>query len=108
MAKRRAGDGSPRRRELKQMGNMGRRRNESEEMAVLQEAVENTNEAFMTIDGEHRVTFFNRAAEKIFGWSRDEVIGKDLNIILAPSCSKDHRQAVRRYLETKVPRRIGH
>lgn len=80
----------------------------SQELAILQGAVESTNEAFVTIDQDHRVIFFNRAAERIFAFSREEVIGKDLNAILSPNCSKDHRQAVKRYLETKIPRRIGH
>lgn len=78
------------------------------ELAILQGAVENTNEAFVTIDENHTVIFFNQAAERIFGYARDEVVGKDLNLILTPNCSKDHRQAVTRYLQTKTPRRIGH
>lgn len=81
---------------------------EDREFRILQEAVENTNEAFVTIDENHTVIFFNKAAEKIFGYSREEVIGKDLNAILSPTCSKDHRQAVARYLETRRAKRIGH
>ena len=81
---------------------------EIKEIPILENAVENTNEAFVTIDEEHRVLFFNRAAERIFGYVRDEVIGKDLNVIMSPQCSRDHRQAVERYLATRVPRRIGH
>lgn len=75
---------------------------------ILKEAVENTNEAFVTIDENHTVVFFNKAAERIFGYSRDEVIGKDLNTILSPTCSKDHRLAVSRYLATRQPTLIGH
>jgi PAS domain S-box-containing protein len=81
---------------------------DSQELAILKGAVENTNEAFVTIDENHRVTFYNQAAEKIFGFRREEVVGKDLNMILSPQCSGNHRQAVQRYLETKIPRRIDH
>lgn len=81
---------------------MGRR------LAILEGAVENTNEAFVTIDEAHKVIFFNRAAERLFGYRREEVIGKDLTLILSPECGADHRRAVARYLETRVPRRIGH
>ena len=69
---------------------------DSRELAILQGAVENTNEAFVTIDENHRVIFYNQAAEKIFGFSREEAIGKDLNMILSPQCSRNHRQALRR------------
>jgi two-component system sensor kinase FixL len=83
-------------------------KNEIKELSVLQGAVENTNEAFVTIDQNHKVLFFNRAAERIFGYSREEVIGHDLDIIMSPSCSRDHRRAVARFVATKQPKRIGH
>ncbi len=78
------------------------------ELGVLKGAVENTNEAFVTIDRNQEVLFFNKAAEKIFGYSRDEVLGRDLSVIMSPKCSGDHHRAVARYIETGVPRRIGH
>jgi len=81
---------------------------ENEELASLRSAVENTNEAFVTIDENHRVIFFNKAAEKIFGYSRDEVIDRDLDVIMAPGCSRDHRLAVERYVRTRIPKYIGH
>ena len=80
----------------------------SKEFSILSHAVENTNEAFVTIDRFHKVYVFNRAAEKIFGYSREEVIGRDLGVIMSPECSRNHRGAVKRYVETRVPRRIGH
>jgi len=82
--------------------------NADRNLTILQEAVENTNEAFVTINQEHKVIFFNQAAERIFGYSREEVLGKDLDIILTPRCSKNHRNAVERYLKTKKPVLIGH
>jgi len=81
---------------------------QNQEMEILKNAVENTNEAFVTIDENHMVIFFNKAAEEIFGYSRKEVIGRDLNVIMSPSCSKNHRQAVTRYVKTRIPGRIGH
>ena len=81
---------------------------QARELLILKQAVENTNEAFVTIDQDHRVLIFNRAAEKIFGYDRDEVIGHDLSVIMAPTCARDHRKAVGRYVRTRVPGRIGH
>jgi two-component system sensor kinase FixL len=80
----------------------------TKELAVLHGAVENTNEAFVTIDQNHKVLFFNKAAERIFGFRREEVIGRDLDVIMSPGCSRDHHQAVERFVRTKEPRRIGH
>ena len=86
---------------------MGDRDNDIEELAVLKGAVENTNEAFVTIDQKQKVLFFNKAAEKIFGYSRKEVLGRGLDVIMSPTCSRDHHHAVARYIETGVARRIG-
>jgi PAS domain S-box-containing protein len=87
---------------------MGESKEESKELVVLQGAVENTNEAFVTINQNHKVLFFNKAAERIFGFSREEVIGHDLDVIMSPRCSRDHHQAVERYVQTRKPQRIGH
>ncbi|MBI4775495.1 MAG: PAS domain S-box protein [Deltaproteobacteria bacterium] len=90
------------------MSAQNNREMEPERSILIEEAVENTNEAFVTIDEDHRVLFFNRAAEKLFGYSRDEVVGRDLNLILSSDCSVRHRRAVTRYLESKQAVRIGH
>ena len=90
------------------MSAKGNRGKKKQELVILKHAVENTNEAFVTIDEDHKVLFFNRAAEKAFGYSRDEVIGHDLDVIMSPSCSRNHREAVTRYVKTRIPLRIGH
>ncbi|MFZ5774668.1 MAG: two-component system sensor histidine kinase NtrB [Thermodesulfobacteriota bacterium] len=76
--------------------------------AILENAVENTNEAFVTIDEESRVILFNKAAEHLFGYGRDEVIGRDLAEILSPMCRDGHQEAVARYVHTGQGRLIGH
>jgi len=75
---------------------------------ILQQAVENTNEAFVTIDDTHRVIFYNRAAHRIFGYAPEEVLGEDLQVIMAPDCARNHKEAVARYVRERIPRRIGH
>ncbi len=77
-------------------------------LTVLQGAIENTNEGFVTIDENHRVVIFNREAERIFAVKREEILGKDLGVILTPQCSQGHKIAVARYLDTRKPKLIGH
>lgn len=90
------------------MGSKGSRDDENQVLAILKHALENTNEAFVTIDEDHKVFFFNKAAERIFGYGQEEVIGHDLDVIMSPSCSRNHRAAVSRYVKTRIPGRIGH
>jgi PAS domain S-box-containing protein len=40
---------------------------------------DNANDAIITIDLEDRISSWNKAAEKIFGWETDEVIGKKVS-----------------------------
>jgi len=41
-------------------------------------------DAIVMVDNNSAVTFWNPAAEKIFGYTREEVMGKDLNELVAP------------------------
>ncbi|MDY7036188.1 MAG: ATP-binding protein [Thermodesulfobacteriota bacterium] len=77
-------------------------------VSILKEAIDGTNEGFVTIDENHKIVFFNKGAEKIFGYTRNDVIGRDLDVIMTPSCSQDHRFAIESYVKTRLPRRIGH
>lgn len=77
-------------------------------LEIVEGAVENANEAFVTIDQHSKVIFFNKAAERIFGYSRDEVIGQDLGNILGPECREDHKRAVSQYIVTRKSKLIGH
>jgi PAS domain S-box-containing protein len=46
---------------------------------------ENIPHAIFTVDQNGRITSFNRAAERITGWTRDEVIGKLCSAVLRAS-----------------------
>ncbi|HQT92504.1 MAG TPA: PAS domain S-box protein, partial [Candidatus Kryptobacter bacterium] len=52
---------------------------------VLSAAVENTDEAIALTDSEGLVTFLNTAAERLFGYSLDELPGRSLWALVSPS-----------------------
>ncbi len=45
---------------------------------------DNANDAIITTDAKDRITAWNRSAEKIFGWSAGEAIGKKLSLLIVP------------------------
>lgn len=51
---------------------------------------ENAPVAFMLWDHQLRVTGWNRHAETIFGWSREDMVGRDFMRRLVPSDETDH------------------
>jgi PAS domain S-box-containing protein len=58
-------------------------------------------DAIITMDEQGRIVEFNRAAERIFGYSRDEAVKKDMaELIVPPSLRTAHRHGLARYLET--------
>src|ERR1700716_2414936 len=58
-------------------------------------------DCIITMDATGRVTEFNAAAQRVFGYSRQESVGKELaSLIIPPALREPHRQGFRHYLET--------
>ncbi|WP_054177427.1 PAS domain S-box protein [Citrobacter sp. CtB7.12] len=64
---------------------------------ILFPALEQSIIAVMLVDERNRVIFFNQAAEKLWGWSREEVIGQDMKILLPKQLQREHRDRVQRH-----------
>src|SRR6267142_159101 len=58
------------------------------------------SDAIITIDEESTMLFVNRAAEKIFGYSRAELLGQSLTMLMPDHLKQFHRAGLHRYLET--------
>lgn len=57
--------------------------------------------AIITINTKGEITFWNNQAEVIFGWQREEVIGKKLDEIIIPEIHKDgHKLGMKKFMET--------
>ena len=69
--------------------------------------IENAADAIVTINEDHIILSYNQGAEKIFGFSRQEVQGQDLSILIPPPHKEKHRDYVRRYMATRDPHVIG-
>ncbi len=50
----------------------------------LASIIEGSGEAIVTLDAEGHVTSWNRAAEQIYGWSADEILGRSIYELLPP------------------------
>ena len=79
-------------------------RSNAHKRAVMEAALD----AIVLMDHEGRVTDFNPAAEKTFGYLREEVVGKPLAEVLIPhSLREQHQRGLRNYLATGEARVIG-
>jgi len=66
--------------------------------------IEATLDAMIVIDAATVVTAFNPAAERMFGYAKDQVIGRDMASLIMPERFHDaHRAGVRRNLKAGRP-----
>ena len=65
------------------------------------------NDALITIDRQGYVKTFNQAAETIFGYSAEEVIGKKINMLMPEPHSIEHDKYISRYINTGHKHIIG-
>lgn len=61
---------------------------------------DSASDVIMTIDHEHTILFVNPAAEKIFGYTVDEMIGNKLFMLIPEQLLDAHAAGMERYNET--------
>ena len=65
-------------------------------------------DAVISIDAAGHVVEFNPAAERMFGYGRDEILGKEMAELIIPETLRDaHRAALTRIVEGAEPRLLG-
>jgi PAS domain S-box-containing protein len=76
--------------------------------ALFAGIVEIADDAIVSIDSNQFITLFNTGAEKIFGYSAAEVLGKPLDLLLPKRFSSVHRQHVAHFSTSpSLARRMG-
>jgi diguanylate cyclase (GGDEF)-like protein/PAS domain S-box-containing protein len=80
---------------------MGSGGTDSASAAELRSAIDTAHEAFVSMDAGGFVSDWNPEAERTFGWSREEAIGKVLaDMIIPPGFRDAHWAGLQRFLET--------
>lgn len=66
-----------------------------------------TTDAFVAIAPDNRVIYWNRGAERLFGWSAQEILGQSLHRIVPEIHRANHSKALRRLSDGGEPRLLG-
>lgn len=72
-----------------------------------QAILDTARDAIICIDRRGEVTLFNRAAEAIFGYSAEEVLGRNVRMLMPSPYQEEHDGYLAGYHATGTPKAIG-
>ena len=78
-----------------------------ESMSRLTAVVETAVDGFILIDAKARILLFNPACEKLFGYRAEEVMNKNVKLLMPPQYSLQHDDYVNNFLRTGERKIIG-
>ena len=74
----------------------------------LRRVIDTAGDAYVAVDGDSVVIDWNATAATIFGWSRDEAIGRHLvDLIVPPEMADAHQTGFAQFRATGVPSILG-
>ena len=73
----------------------------------LRAMVDTAVDGIITINAQGIIESFNHSAERLFGWQADEVIGKNIRMLMPEPYSSQHDQYLKNYFRTGQARIIG-
>lgn len=73
----------------------------------LQSLIQTTQDAVISIDRQGRIIRFNPSAERMFGYSRAEIMGQKLTLLMPEPYAREHDGYIERYERTGEARAIG-
>src|SRR5262249_37902331 len=75
--------------------------------ARLRALIETAVDGVILIDARGTVLMFNPACERLFGYSADAVIGKNVKMLMPEPYQHEHDRYIANYRDTRNPKIIG-
>ena len=75
--------------------------------AWVRSLIETTQDAVVSIDRQARIVLFNPAAQRIFGYRPEEVVGQKVNMLMPEPYTSEHDGYIERYERTGEAHAIG-
>jgi two-component system sensor kinase FixL len=75
--------------------------------ALFHALIRTAIDGIMVIDEEARIQVYNPACERLFGYTRAEVLGRNVDMLMPEPYHSEHDGYIARYLKTNIPHIIG-
>jgi PAS domain S-box-containing protein len=82
-----------------QVGRMFERRLAEERILAQAELLDKARDAIVVKDMQGRITYWNKSAERLFGWTAEEVLGREALELLSPHDTQQEQEAARALME---------
>ncbi len=73
----------------------------------LHSILDTAADGIITINSKGTVLTFNPAAERIFGYTNDEVIGRNINMLMPSPYHEEHDSYLNHYMDTGIKKVLG-
>jgi PAS domain S-box-containing protein len=74
---------------------------------ALTAVVDNVFDGIITLGEDGRIKSFNASCSRLFGYAPEEVIGKELKMLMPPPYQAEHDGYLKHYLDTGIAKIIG-
>ncbi len=74
---------------------------------LFKNIVEQAAEAIVMIDRVGTVQIFNPVAQRMFGFSADEIVGRNVSVLLPPGIAIHHDSYLERYQQSRTGKIVG-
>jgi PAS domain S-box-containing protein len=75
--------------------------------AEVQAIVRTAASGIVTNDDSQRIHLFNPSAERLFGWSPEEVAGRNVSMLMSETDASQYRQFIKDRLQGRTPHGVG-
>lgn len=77
------------------------------QQSLVEQTLSQAVDGVVSIDADNRITFFNPAAENLWGYRADEVIGKNVKVLVPEEHRHQHDGFIERHRQTGEDRIVG-